>query len=203
MTWVKVCGLTREEDVAAAVEAGADALGFVLAEDSPRRVDLARAKALMDGPPALRIVVSVDALPEEVLDAASSTGADGVQPHGRYAPSAAALATAAGLFVLRPVRVGGGGPEIPLEEVEPGTVPLLDTAHDEAHGGTGRSFDWRLIGPTDRRYVLAGGLGPANVVEALDVTGAWGVDASTLLESAPGVKDPGKVADFIALAKGD
>lgn len=203
MPWVKVCGLTREEDVAVAVEAGADALGFVVAERSPRRLDLDRARGLMDGAPALRIVVSVDATPEEVLEAASMTAADGVQPHGRYSGSAAALAAAAGLFVLRPVPVTAAGPAIALEDVEEGTVPLLDTADAQILGGTGRSFDWDLIGETTRRFVLAGGLGPDNVVAAIRITGAWGVDASSRLESAPGVKDPDKVVDFIEAAKGE
>lgn len=203
MTWVKVCGLTREEDVAAAVEAGADALGFVVAERSPRRVDLDRARSLMDGPPALRIVVTADATPEEVLEAASMTAADGVQPHGRHSGNAAALAAAAGLFVLRPVPVTVAGPSIALDDVETGTVPLLDTADAQILGGTGRPFDWSLIGPSSRRYVLAGGLGPDNVEAAIRATGAWGVDASSRLEASPGVKDPDKVVAFIHLAKGE
>ena len=97
MTWVKVCGLTRESDVVAAVDAGADALGFVLAPRSPRAIDTTRAAALMDGVPALRILVTVDTAAGEMSEAVAATGADGIQPHGAHADEAARWAQARGL----------------------------------------------------------------------------------------------------------
>lgn len=202
MTWVKVCGLTREVDVAAAVEAGADALGFVLATRSPRRIDVAKAKCLMDGLPVLRILVTADDDPETVLEAASRTGADGVQPHGEHSAEVATAAADAGLFVLRPVPVGPSGPAASLDAEAPG-IPLLDSARSDVLGGSGVSFDWSLVAHTDRRFVLAGGLGPDNVARAVRTVHPWGVDASSRLESAPGVKDPVLVADFISAAKGE
>jgi phosphoribosylanthranilate isomerase len=202
MTWVKVCGLTREADVSNAVDAGADALGFVIAADSPRRVDLGRAKCLMDGLPVLRILVTADEDADAVLEAASRTGADGVQPHGDHSASVATAAAAAGLFVLRPVPVGRGGPLSSIDSDTPG-IPLLDSANPDVLGGSGTTFDWSIIGHTESRFVLAGGLGPDNVSRAVRAVHPWGVDASSRLEISPGVKDPGRVADFIARAKGE
>lgn len=209
MTWVKVCGVTNEKDASVAIEAGADALGFVIAPSSVRRIDLDRAAALMQSLPVLRILVTQDVDPASLIEAAKMTGADGVQPHGRRAAEAAAAGAAAGLFVLHPISVGPNGMEDGNEEAAPdfdrvpvGEVPLLDSAHPDLLGGTGETFDWSVIGTIDRRFVLAGGLGPDNVADAVRIVKPWGVDASSRLERAPGVKDPGKVADFVARAKG-
>ena len=200
MTWVKVCGLTRELDVAAAVDAGADALGFVLAPTSPRAIDSERAAALMNGVPVLRILVTVDASAKELAAAVATTGADGVQPHGRHADGAARWAQEYGLFVLRPLPRDANGTwgdaGIPRDQ-----IPLLDSATGEDHGGTGRPLDWNRLVPPQRRFVLAGGLTPSNVSSAVQALQPWGVDASTGLESAPGIKDPARVAAFLQEAK--
>ena len=196
MTWVKVCGLTRETDVSATVEAGADAIGFVLAEDSPRRISVERAASLADGVPVLRILVTVDATIDFVAEAVSTTGADGVQPHGVGSEAVAEWGQHAGLFVLRPV---SGGESI-------GTVPdgqmlLLDSATGSRHGGTGKPLDWGALRRPERPFILAGGLGPGNVARAIEMLDPWGVDASSHLEASPGVKDPAKVAAFVEEAK--
>jgi phosphoribosylanthranilate isomerase len=200
VTWVKVCGLTRESDVAAAVDAGADALGFVLAENSPRRIGVARAATLMAGVPTLRILVTVDADRPSVELAVGETSADGLQPYGRYAGEVARWAEASGLFVLRPLRQtengGWDAAEIPQRQ-----VPLLDSAAGEAHGGTGVPLDWAKLQQPGRPFVLAGGLDPGNVGAAIDAARPWGVDASSGLESAPGLKDPARVAAFVKEAK--
>jgi len=200
MTWVKVCGLTRESDVANAVDAGADALGFVLASRSPRTVDRRRAAVLMDGIPVLRILVTVDTSAEVLAAAVAETGADGVQPHGQHAEEAARWAQEVGLLVLRPLRRetdGAWGDS----RVPNGQIPLLDSATGEDHGGTGRPLDWnRLVAP-EGRFVLAGGLTPTNVASAIEAVQPWGVDASSGLESAPGIKDPARVAAFLQEAK--
>ena len=103
---------------------------------------------------------------------------------------------AAGYVVLNPRRAAS---TLDLR-VLPG-IPLLDTPSDAALGGTGRAFDWRLVESLRGHFVLAGGLGPDNVGEAVDAIAPWGVDASSRLESAPGQKDPGMVAAFIEKAK--
>ena len=200
MRWVKVCGLTRESDVADAVDAGADALGFVLAPDSPRAIAPRRAAALMDGIPVLRILVTVDTSAEDLAAAVAETGADGVQPHGQHGEDAARWAQEHGLLVLRPIRrdTNGAWGE---EGIPNGQIPLLDSATGEDHGGTGRPLDWNRLVPPERRFVLAGGLTPANVAAAIEAVQPWGVDASSGLESAPGIKDPARVAAFLQEAK--
>jgi len=197
VTWVKVCGLRTATDVNAAVEAGADAVGFVLAE-SPRRVSVETAGRLGEGVPVHRVLVTVDALPEQLLRWVGISGATGVQPHGKHAVAAGGAAGAKGLLVLHPVPVRG---LIDLGVVPDDRIPLLDTYAPLQHGGTGAAFDWSLLQGLDRDFVLAGGLGPANVAEAIARIHPWGVDASSGLESGPGIKDPDLIKAFVREAK--
>lgn len=197
MTWVKVCGLRHHADVEAAVAAGADAVGFVLAP-SPRRVTAQQARSLGEGLEVLRVGVTVDLAPEEVLPAVEAAGLDAIQPHGAHRREAAEVATSAGLMVLYPIAVRG---PVDLGTAPPGSIPLLDTYDREAHGGTGRPFDWSLVVGVQERFVLAGGLHPDNVEEAIREVAPWGVDASSGLESAPGVKDPDLIRAFVESAK--
>jgi phosphoribosylanthranilate isomerase len=199
VTWVKVCGLSREGDVAAAVEAGADAIGFVVAPGSPRRVTEARVRDLARTVPVLAVLVTVDLPPRALLAAVERTGAGGVQPHGRHRRESAAAAQQEGLFVLHPLAIRTA---VDVGEVAEGQTPLLDTYRAGTHGGTGEAFDWTVIGQLDRPYVLAGGLGPDNVSEAIRRLDPWGVDASSGLESSPGVKDPELIRTFVERAKG-
>ncbi len=201
MTWVKVCGLTRPEDVEVAVEAGADAVGFVLAPTSVRRVTVEQAAKLMADVPATRILVTADAEPDEVLAAVAATGADGVQPHGRHSGAVAEAAAARGLLVLRPVAVSGAALRPEPQTIARDQIPILDTSHARLHGGTGKAFDWSAIVRPERRFVLAGVLSADNVSEAVERVDPWGVDASSRLEMGPGIKDPAKVAAFIREAK--
>ncbi|MDJ0498620.1 MAG: phosphoribosylanthranilate isomerase [Acidimicrobiia bacterium] len=196
MTWVKVCGLTNHEDVAVAVEAGADAIGLVNIETSPRYVSLAKAAGLAQGVPVHTVLLTIDAEPEHTLEFLEESGIDGVQPYGQRASEMARAATAGGYLVLNPQRAA---PDLDLA-LTPG-IPLLDTPSDTALGGTGRVFDWQLAESLTGRFVLAGGLGPDNVAAALAAVAPWGVDASSRLERVPGHKDRGMVADFVEKAK--
>jgi phosphoribosylanthranilate isomerase len=196
--WVKVCGLTRAEDVEVAVIAGADAVGFVIAPQSPRSIDLVLARRLADGVEAQPVLVSVDLTPDEVLATAHAARISGVQPHGRYAAEASRAAVAAGLFVLHPIPVTDPFDPPPVAD---GAVPLFDTADVRRHGGTGRTFRWDLVAGYEGDFVIAGGLGPDNVAAAIAATGAFGVDASSRLEAAVGYKDSGKVTAFVQEAK--
>jgi phosphoribosylanthranilate isomerase len=194
MTWVKICGLTSDGDVAAAVAAGADAVGFNTWDGSPRGVSPAQAAVLGADAGVPRYLVTVDLAPEALLEQAAEAEVEGVQPHGRYAPEAVSAALQAGLAVLYPLRVSG----VPdLASVPAAAVPLLDTAVAGLHGGTGTAFDWRLAAGLGRRVVVAGGLSPQNVAEAVAVSGAWGVDVASGVESAPGVKDPAAMQRFV------
>jgi phosphoribosylanthranilate isomerase len=201
MTWVKVCGLTDDGAIDALVSAGGDAAGFVLAEASPRHLTVEQAAALMDGVPITRFIVTVDLDVPDALAAAEATRADGIQAHGLHASEVAAAALDVGLLSLYPVSVTPSGLSESLHGIEPGAMPLLDTYSRAEHGGTGVAFDWSLIDDPGRPFVLAGGLGPDNVAQAIATVAPFGVDASSKLESTRGVKDPIMIRDFIEEAK--
>lgn len=198
MTWVKVCGVRRSADVRAAEDAGADAVGLVVAP-SVRRILPEEAAVLAASTALETYLVTVDAPPAEVLDLARRTGVTGVQPHGRDAAAAAAAAAGAGLRVLFPV---AAGPDLDLDSVPAPYVPLVDAASPGRHGGSGRLWDRRGFPAVHRSWVMAGGLGPGTVAAAVAELAPWGVDASSRLESAPGVKDPALVAAYVREAKG-
>jgi phosphoribosylanthranilate isomerase len=201
MTWVKICGITDERALDAAIEGGADAVGFVLAADSPRHLDIERASHLMHGVPIARFIVTVDLSPSQALSAAEATGADGIQNHGLHATEVAAEAIDAGYLALHPIRVGGDGPSTHLATIPSQALPLFDTASATSHGGTGVTFDWELLDSPGRPFILAGGLGVENVAEAIAAVRPFGVDASSSLETSPGQKDPGSILAFIERAK--
>jgi len=196
MTWVKVCGLSRAAEVEAAVAAGADAVGFVFYAPSPRNISPQEARALGTGAGIMTVAVTVDLDADMLLHLADIAGVQAVQPHGDNAGRAAAAALDAGLAVLRPVPVTG---PVDLTGISGAELPLLDS---DSIGGTGVAFDWSWLADVDRRFVLAGGLGPDNVAEAISRVSPWGVDASSGLESAPGVKDLAKVTAYVEKAKG-
>lgn len=202
MTWVKICGITEETALDAAIDGGADAVGFVLFDGSPRRLDLDRAADLMRAVPIMRFIVTVDLLPADALSFAEMTGADGIQNHGKHATSVAAEAIEAGYLSLHPVRVSPEGPETDLRSIPPQSLPLLDTAVTGTHGGTGITFDWSVLDSPGRPFVLAGGLDPSNVADAIQRVDPFGVDVSSGVETSPGVKDPVRIVDFISKAKG-
>lgn len=194
MTWVKLCGLTRRADVEAAVAAGADALGFVVAPESARRVTLDEVAGLGAGIGVTRILVTVDLDAPRLLAAAETAGVDGVQPHGRFRSEAAAAALAEGYRVLFPVRVDTA---VSLSGMPDGAMPILDAAVPGRHGGTGTMFDWAAAEGLEADYVLAGGLDPGNVAEAIRRLRPWGVDVSSGVEARPGVKDHDLMRRFV------
>jgi phosphoribosylanthranilate isomerase len=196
MTWVKVCGMTRAEDIAAAEAAGADAIGLVLVPESPRAITVDRAAELAATVTTQAVLLTKDLIPEDLIAAALAVGVDAVQPYGAYASEAADMAAEVGLFVLRPIDL-----DFDVSAIPEAHVPLFDNRSGPELGGTGQTFDLRLLPTTDRRFVLAGGLGPDNVGEAIRLTRPWGVDASSRLESRPGIKDPDLVARFVREAK--
>jgi phosphoribosylanthranilate isomerase len=198
MTWIKVCGLTRPEEVAVAVEAGADAVGFVLIPESPRALQLAEAAALADGVPVTKIILIRDLVPAALLAAAAAVGADGIQPYGAHVDQASQAAVEAGLMVLRPLRVRG--PAV-LDQIPVTQTPLLDSGGLGLLGGSGQSFDHDHLPRTDRPFVLAGGLGPDNVAAVIRSSRPWGVDASSGLESRPGCKDPDLIRRYLDQAR--
>ncbi len=198
MTWVKVCGMRTVADVEAAAKAGADALGLNLIPGTPRYLEVEDAARLASLSRVPSVILTLDARPHELVELLERVGAAGVQPYGDHAPDAARAAAAAGAFVLRPHRVRG---PVDLGTIPTGQTGLLDGYSAEGLGGTGRQVAPEWLPPPGSRYVLAGGLNPSNVADAVSRHRPWGVDASSGLESAHGVKDPARIRSFVRNAK--
>lgn len=206
--FVKVCGIRTIEDGRMAVEAGADAVGFVFWPMSPRRVDVATAAAISrELPPfVLRVGVFVDAAREEMARTADTVGLDLLQLHGDEPPEALL-----GLprRALKAVRVGKGFAfEHALRYAGAAAGVVVDTRLTETAlpGGTGVPFDWSLVRGLRERVpflMLAGGLTPDNVVEAIRSVGPHAVDVSSGVEAMPGRKDPAKVRAFVAAVRAE
>lgn len=192
MTWVKICGITRPQDVEAAERAGADALGFVLIDSSPRVITIDQAAALIAGSETPAFILTKDLPPPELIAAALATGATGVQPYGLHAAEAAAAATEVGLEVLRPIDPGEDLAYIPIAQ-----YPLFDTKSKSGLGNGGRMVDRATLPATNRAYVLAGGLTPSNVAEVIASGHPWGVDVSSGVETRPGLKDAVLIRSFV------
>ncbi len=194
--YVKVCGLRQERDLEAAAEAGADAVGFVWYRPSPRHLELGEIARLASRTHLTTVLVTADLDSASLLDAASRTGVDAVQPHGAQGRVSMAAARRIGLGVVHPV---GAGEELPPMIGD--DLLLVDTPDEELPGGTGRTFEWELAAAIDRPFLLAGGLGPDSVAEAVRKVRPFGVDASSGLESSPGVKDAAAIRRFVKEAK--
>jgi phosphoribosylanthranilate isomerase len=190
MIWIKFCGMRSAADVAAAEFAGADAVGFVTAPHSLRRVSPSEAAEFSAACSIERFLVTQDETPDSLLAAAEIAGVTGVQPHGEHSREAATAALQAGLKVLFPIPVGEGadGTEAP-----PGTMPILDGTDP----GSGIRFDPTMIAYLPDRFVLAGGLTPDTVGEVVFDMDPYGVDVSSGIESAPGVKDADLMTRFV------
>ena len=199
MTWIKICGLTRFEDVVAVADCGADAIGLNLLERSARRISLDQAASLAAAAKT-DVVLLTEGTVATALSAATRVGATAIQPYGTFAAETATAALAMGLDVYFPVGVGAKGVETRSTAVPLGARPLLDTAVLGVHGGTGRTFDWKRARDFDGA-VIAGGLDADNVAAAIEAGQPWGVDASSRLEAADGIKDHGKVAAFVAAVR--
>jgi phosphoribosylanthranilate isomerase len=197
MTRIKICGLTRPEDVSLASELGASAVGFVLAAGSPRRVSLERAQELSAaaGQGVTRVGVFVDEDKSFIEEAVHAAGLDLAQLHR---PLRAADLEDAPTSLIAVVSVSGSGAPLPPAEWLRRCRWLLFDAGGSAGGGTGRRFDWGLLdGKTFEAPVyLAGGLDAANVSEAIERVHPDGVDVASGVERAPGVKDPEKMRRF-------
>lgn len=197
-TRVKICGLTREADVRAAAELGADAIGLVFYDPSPRAVGIEQARRLCAAlPPFVTSVgLFVDADPDQVRATLARVPLDLLQFHGEEAPDYCA---AFGRPWIKAVRMRPGIEPQALPGLYPGAAGLLLDAYDPARaGGTGQCFDWDLVPPDLAPHiVLAGGLDPNNVAEAIRRVRPYGVDVSGGVEAAKGLKDCHKMAAFI------
>jgi phosphoribosylanthranilate isomerase len=192
---IKVCGLTRADDVAAAGRADIDAVGFVLWPGSPRAVAVARAAELGRGLPpwVVRVGVFVSTSVDAVAAAVRDAGLGAVQLHG-IADPAPYRALAVPVLWSSPLREGDADPTAP-----PGTTLMLDAYDPRRHGGTGRSIDWTRAAAiaARERLVLAGGLTADNVADAIAVVAPYGVDVSSGVEDAPGIKSATRLHAFV------
>ena len=199
---VKICGITRLEDALFAANAGADALGFVFYERSPRYVEVEKAAVLCNALPPFvtRVGLFVDASPDAIKGILQTVSLDLLQFHGDETPDYCAQF---GKPYVKAVRVHAATDLLKYAaDFATASGLLLDAYVPGVPGGTGESFDWKLIPENfPKPIVLSGGLTPENVSEAIRQTRPWAVDVSSGVESAKGIKDMHKVAQFIANAK--
>lgn len=197
-TRVKVCGLTRPEDALAAARFGADAIGLIFYPRSPRGVDIEQARRVRNAlPPFVTVVgVFVDPQADFVARAIAEVSLDLVQFHGSESPE---FCQGFSRTYVKAVRVRPG---IDLHQIArryaSARALMLDSFEPGRHGGTGRTFDWSLI-PADLEmpFILAGGLTPENVADAVAAVSPFAVDANGGVEASPGIKDPGRIEAFI------
>jgi phosphoribosylanthranilate isomerase len=200
-TRIKICGLTREADVAAAVAAGADAVGFVCYPKSPRHVTPARLRALARGLPpfATPVLLFVNAAADLVEGAIAAVPDALLQFHGdEHEPACSRY----GRPYLRAIRMDAEVDLLDLERQFHSAAALLADAPSDAYGGSGRSFDWSRV-PLRRAkaLVLAGGLTADNVGDAILHLRPYAVDVSSGVEDAPGIKSETRINRFIAAVR--
>jgi phosphoribosylanthranilate isomerase len=196
--FIKICGITTEDDALLAVAMGADAVGFVFAP-SPRQIAVKRAYDISRRLPPEILTVGVfrDEHPNRVIEMVHDAGLKAAQLHGHESPADVAAVSASVRFVVKAV-VAGSTDARHADKFGTGLVLL-----DAPAPGSGKVFDWSLAGDvaTGPRIILAGGLTPDNVADAITQTRPWGVDVSSGVESEPGRKDPRLLRTFIAAAR--
>jgi len=199
---VKICGITNLPDALAAVDAGADALGFMIYEQSPRAISIDSAAAITrELPPFVtKVGVFVDPAIELVKAALAKSQLNAIQLHGNETPEFCADLRAS---VIKAFRIEGPESLEPMRRYQT-SAWLLDSFVPGKPGGTGSKFNWDLAVRAKawgRPILLAGGLTPENVASAVKQVQPYGVDVSSGVESAPGKKDRAKMRDFIAAAQ--
>lgn len=198
MIRVKICGITRLEDGLAAAEAGADAIGIVFYPQSKRYLAPDQARELISRlPPFLTVIgLFVDTPPEAINRIADDCRLDGVQLHGDEPPKGC---VGLNRRAIKAVRVATAQ-DLALAERFPVSAVLLDSKVSGHYGGTGVAVDWQVLQGFQPRcpWILAGGLCPDNVAEALLSLSPYGVDVSSGVESAPGIKDFERMKVFMA-----
>jgi phosphoribosylanthranilate isomerase len=214
MTWVKICGMTNLEDALVAVEAGADAVGFVFYEKSPRNVSVEAARGIVEKLPESleKVGVFVDLESEQIREIVLAVGLGAIQLHGDKSmncvwedlrPSAQSVGASKLIPMMYAETLRDGGFLINQDVRDQIFAILLDSRSDATPGGTGATFDWdstrdivqaiSLLVPV----IVAGGLTPGNVCEAMRLFQPFGVDVASGVEARPGKKDPDKVRAFV------
>jgi phosphoribosylanthranilate isomerase len=206
MTKVKICGITNPDDARHAVECGADMLGFNFYRESPRYITEHAALEIAATIPASvnKVGVFVNMGTSRVSEIASMIGLDMVQIHGdENRAFVGELRSETSAKIIKAFRLSPDGNSVRVEDSGADFI-LLDNFSADKYGGTGRVFDWSIADRfqcSKAKLILAGGLTPKNVAEAVRTVGPYAVDVASGVESSPGKKDPDKVAEFIRAAK--
>lgn len=225
MTWVKICGMTNLEDALTAVDAGADAVGFVFCEQSPRNISVEAAREIVEKLPERveKVGVFVGEAAETVREIAEKAGLTIAQTYPNFS-NALSIPTDGFLESLSRVIVALPASQLRHDESDnPDAIAgfrvsnrfrdriaavLLDSGTPGRPGGTGKKFDWQSVVPvTDvmcrigLRFIVAGGLTPGSVVDAMRALTPWGVDVASGVEVRPGKKDPDKVRAFVTAVR--
>lgn len=190
---VKICGLTNYEDAAAAVEMGADLLGFNFCPKSPRYVRPEKVTAIIRKLPAFVDVagIFVNSPIEHIREVASQCQLDWVQLHGEESPEFCRWLTYDTAKLMKALRIKDAGDLKQVDNYSTDAI-LLDAYDPRRHGGTGLTFDWNVIGHIGRRIFLAGGINPTNAAAAVEL-GVYGIDVCSGVEAEPGKKDHKKM----------
>ncbi|HYG54897.1 MAG TPA: phosphoribosylanthranilate isomerase [Burkholderiales bacterium] len=196
-TRVKICGITRPQDARDAAGAGADAIGLVFYPPSPRYLSTERAVEIRDAlPPFVQsVALFVNPDPALVAQVLGRVRPAMLQFHGEETPEFCAQF---GVPFVKACRVKTGVSALEYLRPYSRAAAWLFDSHVPEYGGVGESFDWSLVPATEKPVIVSGGLSPRNVGEAIRRVRPWGVDVSTGVESAKGIKDPAKVTAFIA-----
>ena len=209
-TKVKICGLTREDGVEAVIESGADYIGVVLLAKSPRTISIERAAELLDPVPRkiLRVGLFVEPDDKFLEETLKDLRLDLLQLHGKETPNRIeAVRKEFGIPVMKALGIFDASDLQRAREFEDvADITMFDAKPPKGAdrpGGHGKAFDWTLLAGLKWKtpWMLAGGLTPENVAQAVELSGAKIVDVSSGVESAPGVKDPDKIRRFVAAAK--
>ncbi len=200
---VKVCGMTNLQDALVAVEAGADAIGFIFYKKSPRSVTMKTVRQIvLELPPFVNVVgVFVNESAEQINNIVDRCNLDRVQLHGDESP---AFCRKIKQRVIKAIRIKDIQSLKQLSEYSVSSF-LLDTHSEGQQGGTGKVFDWNLAHPAKKygKIILAGGLTPANIRRAIQRVKPYGVDVCSGVESQPGLKDHKKIQAFLKNVKAE
>jgi phosphoribosylanthranilate isomerase len=214
MTWVKICGTTNLEDALVAVEAGADAVGFVFYEKSPRSISVETAREIVEKLPERveKVGVFVDLESEQIREIVLAVGLSAVQLHGHKStnclwedlrPTAQSLGASKLIPMMYGDALKDGGFLISQNARDQVFAILLDSRSEGTAGGTGTTFDWGAVRDIVQAMslvvpvIVAGGLTPANAPEAMRLFQPFGLDVASGVEAQPGKKDPEKVRAFV------
>jgi len=200
---VKICGITQYDDAKIAVSVGVDAVGFIFYPKSPRYINPLQAREIIKRLPPFvsRVGVFVNEVSETIKEIARQTGIDTVQLHGSESPELCAELP----FTLIKAFSVGADFDVSMLDQYPVNAYLLDTWSDSVPGGSGRTFDWAIAKSATQYHhniILAGGLGPTNIAEALETVQPYAVEFNSGVEIKPGIKNPRKMRDAVAVVKG-